>query len=84
MTTNSWVMAVGVRLHGLALARATAMAAIPAAVPKRDQGQRDPAAELVGSPVRGGDGGEDARHAQARGLDRLGGRGHAQRDQALA
>jgi hypothetical protein len=31
MTTSSWVMTVGVRLHGLALARAAAMSAIPAA-----------------------------------------------------
>ena len=31
MTTSSWVMTVGVRLQGLALARATAMSAIPTA-----------------------------------------------------
>ena len=31
MITNSWVMTAGVRLHGLALARPTAMAASPAA-----------------------------------------------------
>ena len=34
MITNSWVMAVGVRLHGLALARPPAMGASPTAATK--------------------------------------------------
>jgi len=44
-----------------------------------DQGERDPAGELGGLPVRGREGGEDGRDAQADGLHPLRGRGQAQR-----
>ena len=49
-----------------------------------DQGQRDPAGQLVGMPVRGGHGGKDGRHGQAEGLEDLGRGGHAQRGRARA
>jgi len=45
----------------------------------REHGERDPAAGLGGLPVRGRDGTEGGRDAQAGGLDHLGGRGQAKR-----
>ena len=44
MTTNTCVMTAGMRLHGLALARPTAMAASPAAVPRASRVSTTPAA----------------------------------------
>jgi RNA polymerase sigma-B factor len=49
----------------------------------REYGEPDPAANLGGLPVRGRDGAEGGRHAQARGLDHLGGRRQAQRGRGL-